>query len=445
MKNIILFLFALLLLAAPLACGNGDDDDDNDNGNPADDDDNDNDDQTDDDNDDDSSPPDDDDDNDDNDDNDDDNDDDDTTPLCDWDAYNPPMIAGKAALADYDPATGLAAFETAAAICPVVGDAQLGILLAKFQAYLQALQALMAEYPEFPIIDWAAFQASLTDDLLPLNDELRDAANAVILNFSANRLYLSSFPLFLNGETVVVDCGGEWDYADVINLSALVNLFDAVERFFLAFHLEADWTLLSTLPYLYDPMEIIHYYAGQLLQMFADENYPDFMTFQDGGEAAFAEFATSLGFAAIDGQTGFDAVLLETDPQEDDITFYVDDNGNGQWDESENYGIPFYGPLADEMNDFLVSTLILMGDLGPALLDTGPEDLRPLAPDWLPLGDLNYILEALQAWVGGITLPDVPIPVGRWFYNPPDDGLRTVMIAVIQVLYDYTAPKEDGQ
>lgn len=440
----------LILLSAVLfnACGdssNDDDDDNNDDASPADDDLS----PTDDDNDD--ASPTDDDDNDDNDDDNDDNnddatpdddDDDDTTPFCDWDAYDPLMVTGKAALGDSDPETALTDFAAAAALCPEVGDAQIGQMLARFQALMQTAQTVLADYSTLPLIDWSALQAAIAAELLPLNDELAAAAEIVQLEFPENRLYVPSLPLLWSDDTLVIDGGGEWDYADALNIGALANLFDAMEHFVMAFQLDAEWSLVMTSPYLYDPLEIIHYYTGQLLTMLNDANYPDFLTFTDDGAQHFADFAVSLGFAAIDGQGGFNAVLLETDPQTDDITQYVDDNSNGQWDEGEVFAVPFWGPLGYEMNLLLTDTLVLLGDLGPALLDTGPEDLRPSLPDWLPLGDLNYILAALQAWLPGLTLPDLPIPVGRWFYNPPDDGLRTVMTALVQWLYDYTAPKK---
>jgi len=438
MKRTLLLLLVLMLAVFLNACG--DDDDNNDDALPTDDDDNDDNDDV---------SPTDDDDNDDNDDDNDDNDatpadddDDDATPACDWSQYDPLIVAGKTALGDYDPETALADFDAAQAICPEVGDAQLGRLLALFQTTMQVAQTVLADYAAIPLIDWAALQETIATDLLPLNADLAAAAEAVQLDFPENRLFVPSLPLLWSDDTLVIDAGGEWDYADMLNIGALAYLFDALEHFLLAFHLEADWSLVMTSPYLYDPLEIIHYYSGQILAMLTDVNYPDFLTFTEDGAQHFADFAVSLGFASIDGQGGFDAVLLETDPQEDDITRYVDDNGNGRWDEGEVLAIPFWGPLGYEMNALLMDTLVLLGDLGPALLDTGPEDLHPLWPDWLPLSDLNYIMEALQSWLPGLSLPDLPIPVGRWFYNPPDDGLRSLMTALAQWLYDYTTPVE---
>lgn len=442
MKWKMLLIFALMMsLMLVVACGD-DDDDDNDDVTPDDDTVDDDDDDTVDDDDDDTG--DDDDDTVDDDTSDDDTGDDDTAPTCDWENYNALMVEGKTALGDFDPATAAEKFAEAVELCPEVGDAQLGDLLAQFQNIMKTLAEVFAEYPDFPFIDWVAFQEDVVNDLMPLNEEFVAAAIAMETDFPQNRLFVPSLPILIIEETVVVDCGGEWDYADFINLAAVGNLVDAIESFLLAFELEADWSLLEDFPYLYDPIEVVHWYCGQILEMFADPLYPDFMTFTEDGPEYFADFAIALGFAAIDGEEGFAAVLLETDPQGDDVTSYVDANGNGQWDEGEQYSVPYFGPLGDELNLFLLNSLILMADLGPALLDTGPEDLHPLLPDWLPLGDLNYILEALQGWVPGITLPEIPIPVGRWLYNPPEDGLRSTLIAVVQLLYDYTAPTQEA-
>jgi hypothetical protein len=374
------------------------------------------------------------------DDDDDDNDDDDTAPICDWDSYDPLIVSGKTALADLDPATALSDFNDAAVICPDIGDAQMGALLAEFQAVLQAAMTALGQYPDFPFIDWDAFQQTVETDLLPLNAGLRTAADTVVEGFPDVRLYLTSYPLFVFDETVALDLGGEWDYADAINLSGLAYALEAIEHFLLAVDLDADWTLIQTMPYIYDPVQLVHWYAGKFLEMLTDPTYPNFMTFTASGPEHFADFAVTLGFGSIDVDLGFDSIRTEIDPQEDDVTGYLDENGNGQWDEGEHYYLPHFGPLAAEMNNLVVGTLILLEDLGPALLDRGPEDLRPLLPDWFPLGDVNYILTALQAYVPGLQVPNIPIPVGRWFYYPPADGLRSVATVLAQFLYDYTTP-----
>jgi hypothetical protein len=447
-----LLLLALLLFAlgfALTACGDDDDDndnapadDDNDDDNdddesPADDDDDDNDespDDDDDDNDDDTSPADDD---DDDNDNDDDNDDDDQ---CDWDAYDPLIVAGKAALSAYDPTTATGQFNDAAALCPEIGDAFVGLMLADLQSYCQTAQPIVALLADFLNIDWPVLQQTIRETLLALNDSLLAAAETVQIDHPETRFYISPLPFWVDGEHVVVDADGEWDFADAINVGALAGLFDGIEHFLISLNMEADWSLLGQDPGSMDPIVIAHFLSGQVLAMLGDPNYPDFLKLVDGGEVDFAGAAISLGFASLDGVDGFDAVRAETDPQEDDVTAYVDLNGNGQWDEGEPFRVPYVGVLSTELNQALLDTLTLLADLGPALLDSGPEDLHPLWPDWLPLGDLNYILAWLASYAPGLELPNIPVPVGYWFYNPPADGLRTVVTALAQFLYDYTQP-----
>ncbi|MCC6157980.1 MAG: hypothetical protein IT350_07990 [Deltaproteobacteria bacterium] len=371
---------------------------------------------------------------------DDDTGDDDTTPVCDWSTYDPLVEDGIDALGIRDVDAAMDAFEDAIDVCPEFGDAKLGLLLAGVQDLFAELPVVLAMAGGFPDIDWTALQQTIRDQLLPMNADLISLAAEIVAQHEDVRLFVSPMPLWVDGETVVIDAGGEWDIADVHNLSAIVNAADAVEHFLVSIDLEADWEALTVWPGGYDPVEIAHYFAGILLDMLADPNYPDFLKFVSGGEQDFEGGAVSLGFACLDVTAGFAAVRAETDPQEDDVTAYVDENENGAWDEGEPYRLPYMGVFAPHQNNVLVDALILTQDLGPALLDSGPEDLHPLLPDWLPLDDLNFVLELIASYVPGLTLPAIPVPVGYWFYNPSPDGLKPVAQLLVQALYDLTLP-----
>ncbi|MBZ0271081.1 hypothetical protein K8I61_03530 [bacterium] len=439
-------LFAFLFLLALPGCGCGGDDDDSADGGTGVDDDTSDDDAADDDAADDDTAFDDDFDDDANDDDtdddasDDDAGDDDTEPVCDFAAHDPLVEAGIAALAAYDPGAAQANFDAALAVCPEIADGKMGLLLSGLQRVAQGIPASLAALADFPDVDWAVLQQDVRDGLLPICADMLAIADDLIVAHPGPRLFASPMPVWIDGEHIIVDAGGEWDVADVRDVAGLVGFVAGVADVVMSLDLNADWTLLAGTPGGYDPIEYVHYYAGKLLAMFADASYPGFLTFAPGGEADFAAAAIAIGHASTSLFDGLTAVRAETDPQTDDVTAYVDENGDGAWTDGEVYRIPYMGVLSPRQNSVIENAMILFEDLGPALLDAGPEDIDPLWPNWLPLDDLNFILDLFTSYVPMPDLPPVPFPVGFWFYNPPADGLRGVAEALAQALYDVTMP-----
>jgi hypothetical protein len=66
-------------------------------------------------------------------------------------------------------------------------------------------------------------------------------------------------------------------------------------------------------------------------------------------------------------------------------------------------------------------------------------------PDWLPLSDLNVVIELLTGAPPTTPLPPFPIPIGRWFYNPPEDGIRSLTYTIAEFLYELTNPDQGVQ
>lgn len=435
-------LGSLLALCLLPGCDCGDDDDNDDN-QPADDDD--------------ASPADDDNDDaspddDDDDDDDDDNDDNDDDVVCDYASYDPLIDEGNQLLSAGDNEAAYGAYHEALDLCPDEPDAKMGLLISDTQWYLQFIYRLIDYIINFPVTAdktdpksiASIFQELIREQMLPVTDEMIALADDLRANHPKARFFIDPLPMLLVDGHAVLEMAGEWDLADFDNVKAFAQILEGLWYFLITYDLRFDLTIIFNAEPPASPTteELIHFYAGLLLEVLADPNYPDFLTFLDDGEANLETSALQAGRGLIGVVTAFYSMREETDPQEDDIAGYVDENGNGQWDEGEPFKVPYFGDLWPEGNVFFEDLFYLMNDLGEAFLDTGPEDVHPAKPDWFMLSDVNFILEFFDVFVPGIALPDLSVPIGRFFYSPPDDGLRGVVQTVAQLLYDLTAPDE---
>jgi len=377
--------------------------------------------------------------------------DDDTADICDWEAHDPWIVQGKEHLAAGEAEEAYDAFFEAYVLCPEVPDAKLGIILADVQYYLSWFNYwinFLLNFNPAPHEDGAksigtVIQEIIREYLMPINDEMFAMADDLMENHTDLRFYIEELPMWMDGDEVVIEMGGEWDIADVQNLKSFTRVLEALEQFLISFDLTFNYYTFSHWPQPgsgWSIEQIIHSYSELILELLADPDYPDLFTFLDGGEDHFAESATQFGLGCLDMVTAFDMALDEIDLQQDDVLGYVDANGNGQWDEGENYILPYFGPLSEPLQITIENLLILAEDLGGAMLDTGPEDVHPNLPDWFLLSNLNFILEYLDLLIYGFRLPPIPVPVGYWFYHPLDDGLRSIVGAVAQLLYDNTTP-----
>jgi len=375
-------------------------------------------------------------------------DDDDTTPVCDYDSYNPMIDAGKSFLETRDANSAYDEFFEAQMLCPDEPAGMVGIALSDTQWTLNWLQTLIESLlwldpspkdKSFPTV----LQQMIRDHFLPVNQEILTLLDDLTANHPDVEFTVATLPLWTTDDVVTLDLGGEWDASGLQNLRALTELLEGLERLLLSFDLTFNYNTFAfwPIPASGAPMdEVIHAITGLLIALIEDPGYPNLLHFLEGGQNELSLSGINFGFGCLDGVEAFAMIREETDDQTDDVFGYFDENANGQWDEGENYTLPQMGPLDDETEAVLEDFLVLLADLGPALLDTGPEDLHPLWPDWLPLSDLNVILDLLGDPVPGLELPGLPVPVGRWFYNPPADGIRSLVYNVSQILYDLTMP-----
>lgn len=395
---------------------------------------------------------------DDDDDTDDDVGDDDTGEECDWDAYDPLIVSGKSYLSKGNDADAYGAFLDGMVVCPGEADAKLGLLLADTQWYLGWFNEWINFLLNFNPAPHAAgggddksigtvIQALIRNIMQPVNAEMFALAEDLLNNHRDVRFYLETLPMWTMDEEVVLDLGGEWDIADVRNAYAFAQFLEGLEQLLLTY----DFTF-NYYTYAYWPkpnpdhglMGIVHTYSGLFLALLADEAYPNFLMMFDGGDMNLALSGMQSGFACLSMTEAFEEMLDEIDPQEDDVTGYEDENGNGRWDPDENYKVPYLGILNEELNIMFQRLLVMTEHLGVALLDRSPADRRPDKPDWFMLSDLNVILELLDMLEMDLRMPPIPVPVGRWFYLSNEEGFRNLAGAGAQFLYDWSAPEEGG-
>ena len=377
---------------------------------------------------------------------------DDDTTVCDWSTHDPLIVDGKTYLSENNAPDAYDNFLEALEVCPDSADARLGMLLADTQWYVgwfnYWINFLLNFNPaphEGGKSIGTVIQRLIREYMQPINYEMFALAEELMNDYPDVRFYVDPLPMWVDGDHVVIDMGGEWDLADVNNVYAFTQFLEGFEQFLLSFDFTFNYNTFAMWP---SPggsiKEIIHSYSELLLELLADPDYPDFLTFLDGGEENLIESGVQSGHACLRMVDSFAMALDEVDPQEDDVLGYIDENGNGQWDPGENYKIPFFGPLSEELDLLFLDLFDSFSDLGGAFLDGGPDDLHPALPDWFSLASLNPILELMDLLLLGQRLPPIPVPIGRWFYHPLDDGLRSGVGAIAELLFNLTMPDQEG-
>ncbi len=282
-------------------------------------------------------------------------------------------------------------------------------------------------------------QTTFRYQLLPINAEMARLADEIERDHADATIALDTFPLWVDDGETTLDVPGEWDVADVGMIRAFIGLWQFVTHALLSFDVDFNFSTfaLQPPPGGATPTEVIHHYAGVLLEILDDEDYPDFLTFLPGGEQDLETAAVEMGLGLRAFAAGFAAARDETDPQTDDVAGYVDENGNGRWNAGEPYRIPVMGDLTDEESENWQGIVDMTESLGLAFLDGGPDDVHAILPDWFWISDANGLLAFLGVEPA---LPPIPLPVGPLFYDPPADGLRGTVRTLAEAIFAWTAP-----
>ena len=379
---------------------------------------------------------------------DDDSGDDDT--LCDHEVHDPLIVSGKSHLANREPSDAFDDFHAAWVVCTESQDAKFGMVLADCIDIEDAIEELVYYILnlQFPKDDGDSkgigdlVQAMIKGFYLPLADEADYWLNQVIEGGDLS-FYLPHYPLVVDNGVTIIDMPGTWDLSDAAFTSGFIKITQGMLHFLAAFSFDMD--VRHIFDFQLDPNapieDIIHAISGLILEILDDPNYPDTLKLlPDTGRTDIAAAGVGLGLGELAFPHGADMIRQETTPQQDDVSGYVDENENGKWDEGEPYRFPYFGILSPDSESFFENTFHMLDNLGAATLDGGPEDLHPLLPDWFNIGNLNYIFEA-----AGIPapLPNLPIPLGWFYYNPQDSSFRDIVYGIATMLYQLTEPTPD--
>ncbi|MCC6158550.1 MAG: hypothetical protein IT350_10905 [Deltaproteobacteria bacterium] len=371
--------------------------------------------------------------------------DDDTEP-CDLATHDPLIEAGRAKLSELEPQEAYAEFTAALAACPGSGVARYGLLLSDVQWYMVWTHEwvdYLADYNPAPHATFRSLgttiQTTFRYQMLPINAEMARLADEIEQDHAGATIALDTFPLWVDDGETTLDVPGEWDIADVGTIRTFIGLWQFVAHALLSFDVDFNFSTfaLQPPPEGATPTEVVHHYAGVILEILGDEDYPDFLTFLPGGEQELETAAVEMGHGLRAFAAGFAAVRDETDPQTNDVAGYVDENDNGHWDNGEPYRIPVMGDLTDEESANWQGIVDMTESLGLAFLDGGPDDVHEILPDWFWISDANGLLEFLGV---ELALPPIPLPVGPLFYDPPADGLRGTVTTLAEAIYAGTTP-----
>jgi hypothetical protein len=374
--------------------------------------------------------------------------DDDTAPACDWNSFDPLIVAGKAKLSADDPNGAADQFTQALSVCPGQADGEIGMVIADVQWYWMWIQRwiqYLSSYNPHPKGGDKSVATTIQEELrevfLPVNAEVFQYVSDLETHHADVEFYVEPLPMYVDGTHVVLEMGGVWDIEAVEVVEAFVRMMEGAERFLLSYDLSFDFSIfaMNQPPPGASTTQLINFYCGLLLQIFADPNYPNFLTFLPDGKSELSQCASQFGTAAVGVNSAFEAIRTVTGPQEGLVFGYVDENGNGKWDPGEPYHVPYFGDMTGGSEIGLEDLLTIAHDLGLAFLSGGPDDPTPLVPHWFPLHDLDPLDPAIRMLFPNWTnFPNLYLPVGIFFYNPPADGLRSIAETAAQFLYDNT-------
>ena len=377
--------------------------------------------------------------------------DDDAGPPCDYAAHDPLIVQGKADLGASRIEEGYAAFHDALALCPESVDARMGLALS-CQLQLERQMYSMIQYviEVVPNFGWkqsksfgSVIQAILLDHLYPKSLEMLGHARAVQGAPAGWGFFIEKYPFLVDGEfadRVIVDMGGRWDRSDARIIEAEAQAYAGFILWAGSYDLTFDWywtqhgpdTSGMTLP------EKIHAVTGWALDFVGDPNYPMFLLLRgDMGKGFLTQSGLAWGAALTGIPEALAMVRAETGDQSRDVSAYVDENGDGRWNEGEPYRLPYVGTLNPGQELFFEGLLALFKAVGESAWDTGPNDVDPANPNQILLSDLNFILTAL-----GVEpiLPEVGFSIGPYFNDPKPEALKEFLRTWLRFFYGATTP-----
>lgn len=237
-------------------------------------------------------------------------------------------------------------------------------------------------------------------------------------------------------DTQLVSFAGEFDQGELQFFGAVNPLLLAVFQIVMAHDINFDFENLNLdlgggaegeEP---DIMDTIAGILALIEGLISDPNYPNFLYLDDDGQQMMQAAGLNLGFTFFRVSRMLDAVREETDDQDDDPIYYEDLNENGEYDADEPINL---GDLT-AIDPALVPVIWeLGGDLAVAMFDTTNFDLEPMMPNPLYLESFNGLLMYLELIDAPFLGHRIGIPIGPFFASPAPDGLRSILLFVINI------------
>ena len=366
------------------------------------------------------------------------------------------LAIGKGYLAAGDAVGASDAFHAALVMAPQNTDAKFGALLANTLQFTTLLSELL-NLVEDMLDAGDSVPVDVPDELDPLGrydalgsgppigDLIQDfVTNVALPKFLENDVFyyeltlVDGFSFHLDGTydveitgTQLISFGGEFDYGELHFFGAVNSLLLAVFEIVLAHDINFDFDNLNLdFGEDADTLETIGAILDLIEGLLNDPNYPNFLFLDDDGVQQMQMAGVNLGLAFLRINAMLDAVRAETDDQSDDPIRYDDANGNGVYDLDEAVEIP--GLLVMEP-DLIEVVHNLAGDLAVAFFDTTALDVDPINPNPLYLSSLNGILIYLGILPEPLFGERIGIPIGPFFAQPSPNGLRNILIFVVNV------------
>ena len=241
---------------------------------------------------------------------------------------------------------------------------------------------------------------------------------------------------FIFKEEAIVSFGGQFDKTDGNFFGAISSLMNFVTDLLLAHDINFDFDALlgGTEPTdETDPPEEDVSLLDSIDELLNNPDYPNFLYVKgEEGLARMRSAGVNLGnffsrFAAM-----FTLLAQEKDYQGDDQIRYLDLDKDNHWDQLEE---PVYLGTLMEMGPGLAPVVQdLCEDLALAFWEGSVADPHPYTKDKLTLGMFNGLLIYLGVFDKPI-LPDwIGFDVGSFFSDPTDDGLRTLILLLMDLL-----------
>ena len=275
----------------------------------------------------------------------------------------------------------------------------------------------------------------LTDDLIgPLVQEVHEHG-AWLQNYGEYLFEIEGIPVHLYLQ-VVAELGSEFDNSERSGSETFAHLFggfsDTLGSLELDFNLDLVLSIMDVDFGEMEVLEIVSFVVDFIDRLLNDKGYPNFLRIDPDAmdDMAEARLKIGLGCVGLNGTLG--VIKGETDPQDDDVLGYQDQNNNDRYDEGEPLVISDVGPLAEDSQKILNAVALVLSDLGIAFLDRTVYDAFPAQDNPFNLASLNILLDAFD------TPPIIPsgltIDIAGGYENMQAYSVRDFLQRLIDLL-----------